>query len=170
MTFGQMKGKEPGLLFTSEVEENSDQSVLFTVPLLEEPRHPFALVDYFHENSFYFPALLNEKYLELEATADFPELIFTVPGTEFTITFELDIDPYYRYDLWRDFMPYPRAKYPTRGRRLKYAGEASRFIPTNRGFLPLLPLDVFEMDELYVRHRGVFVGLTPNFGEQMNLG
>lgn len=154
MRFVLDQNKNIGLLFASEADEFSDQSVVFTVPLLDEPRHPFTMIDYFQRQSFYFPALLDQKYLEIEAKIDFPVLVFTVPTTDFTISFALDLDPFYY----------------NRRRRLKYVGKNSKLVPANRGFVPLLPLDVFEMDELYLKHKGVFVGLTPNFEEQVSLG
>lgn len=169
MRFGLDENKNVGLLFASETDEFSDQSVVFTVPLVDEPRHPFALMDYFQQQSFYFPALLDQEYLEIEAKVDFPALIFTVPKTDFTISFELDLDPFYYFELWQDLSPYPPSMFPNRRRKLKYVGKDSKLVPANRGFVPLLPLDVFEMDELYIKHKGVFVGLTPNFGEQASL-
>ena len=38
----------------------------------------------------------------------------------------------------------------------------------NHGFLVLKPIDLNEMNELYLKQKGIFVGLTPNFGNKGN--
>ncbi len=153
MTFGATNNKQFGLVFSSELNEYDTQSLLFVVPLLRELHHFLDIVHYFKEYRPYFPFQINDKYLELEASIDFPELIFEVPETDFSITFAIN---------FYDFFPFYD--------RFSYVGEFKNIVPINYGFIPLTPIDLYEMDELYNEHKGIFVGLTPSFGETKSLG
>ena len=158
MTYGLGKGGSYGLVFTSELETSSSQSILFTIPVIKYS-HPIIFLEeirYSRNYTIYFPFLLGERYFNLEAEINISELIFTVPETDFQITFEIDLDE----SINRLLSPY-------RERVLvisNYVGNEEQLILPNYGFLTLLPVDLYEMDELYIEHKGVFVGLTPNFG------
>lgn len=155
MTYGQDKEGKPGLVFTSEQEDYDSQSILFAIPIVEPFRHPFDFIDNFEHQTIYFPFLLGDKYFDLEAKMNFPELVFTVPDKNIQITFEIGID-----NMWGwDFFPFRRQPF----KYTKYVGN-QKLLLKNNGFLTLLPVDLYEMDELYNKHQGVFVGLTPNFG------
>lgn len=161
MSFGQNKESEKGLIFSSELPEYSMQSIIFTIPIPSNFHHPMEFEDYFYLNTFFFPFSLNDEYLELDAKVNFPEMIFNVPNTDFQITFDIDIESFYN---WRYF-PFRIRK----NRMTKYVGEKKNLIYKNDGFLTLLPTDIVEMDELYLKHKGIFVGLTPNFGNTENI-
>jgi len=154
MTYGQNQEGEKGLVFTTEQTEYNNQSLIFTIPIVKTFDHPFDIHYYFESNKFYFPFSLNEEYLELEATVSFPEMIFRIPNTEYQVAFEVDMDYFYPWWLLR------RNSF----RRQEYVGKFNHLIDSNHGFVILLPVDLYEMDELYTEHSGIFVGLTPNFG------
>ena len=156
MTYGQDNEGKPGLVFTSEQEGYDSQSILYAIPLIEPFRHPFDFIENFEHQTIYFPFLLGDKYFDLEAKVNFPDLIFTIPDKDIQITFEIDTDNF----LGWEFFPFTRQL----NRRTKYVGKQNKLLIKNSGFLSLLPVDLYEMDELYNKHQGVFVGLTPNFG------
>jgi hypothetical protein len=164
MAFGQNDDHESGLIFTSELPENSMPSIIFTIPVPSNFRHPMDFEDFFYFNTFHFPCFIDNEYLEIEAKVSFPEMLFNVPNTDFQIAFDIDTDASY---YWRYF-PFRIRK----RRNLRYVGKEKRLILNNDGFLTLLPTDILEMDELYLKHKGIFVGLTPNFGniENFSLG
>ncbi len=162
MAYGQNQKGIDGLVFASELSDYQNQSVLYSFPLTERLHNFHHLIDYLEFNQIYFPFLLGEKEIELKAKIEFPELVFDVPGTNFSVRFEIDgtnLRP------WPYFSPRKRNfKYSQ-----KYVGEETNIIPQNLGFVTLLPIDLYEMDELYIEHKGVFVGLTPNFGNKEQL-
>lgn len=162
MTFGQSSEGKPGLVFTTEQEEYGNQSVLFVVPIIEDlhHHHPFEFINYFEQMEISFPFQMGEEYLELKGRVSFPEVSFKVPNSDLVINFEIDSDNVYN---WRVF-PYRRKPY----RKMSYVGRHSNLIKKNFGFLVLQPVDLYEMDELFLTHKGVFVGLTPNFGSREN--
>lgn len=160
MAFGQNADNEKGLVFTSELPENIMPSIIFTIPILFTSRHPMDIEDFFYINTFYFPFSLNNEYLEIEAKVNFPEMIFNVPNTEFQVAFDVDIDGFYNWH----YFPFRIRK----RRTLRYLGKEKKLVIENNGFLFLLPTDILEMDELYMKHKGIFVGLTPNFGNIAN--
>ena len=158
MAFGLDQSGRVGLLFPSEIEDESNQSIMFAIPFTYPFHHPFDFDGYFDRNEFYFPIEINGKYQELKAQIDFPEFIFSVPDTDYKITFQIEMS---------DFPHWPI--YPFRDKpKYKYIGKSSNIIPQNNGFLILQPMDIFELDELYMKHKGIFVGLTPNFGNKKN--
>jgi hypothetical protein len=161
MTFGQDQSGKPGLVFTSEQKEYGSQSILFAIPIIESFHHPFDLIESIEHQAIYFPFQMGEKYYELEAKINFPELTFSVPDTDIQISFEIDIDS---FSNWYYF-PFRKDLY----KKKKYIGKANNLILKNNGFLTLMPVDLFEMDELYLKHNGIFVGLTPNFGQIENI-
>jgi hypothetical protein len=155
MAYGQDNEGKPGLVFTSEQQEYDSQSILFAIPLVEQFTHTFDLINDLKHAQIYFPFLLADEYLELDAVINFPDLKFTIPDKDIQITFAIDTD-----NLWEwEFFPFRRLF-----KGAKYVGNAQKLIVKNNGFLTLLPIDLFEMDELFNEHKGVFVGLTPNFG------
>ncbi|RZL25218.1 MAG: hypothetical protein EOO96_23150, partial [Pedobacter sp.] len=79
MTFGQNAKEVDGLVFTSEHENNGNQTILFTIPIIEPFENPFDFIEYFERSTFYFPFLLNGRYMDLEAKVEFPEFTFDVP-------------------------------------------------------------------------------------------
>lgn len=160
MAFGQNTDYKKGLIFTSELPENSMPSIIFTIPILSNFRHPLDFEDFFYLNTFYFPFSLNNEYLEIEAKVNFPEMIFDIPKTEFQVAFDIDTEGFYNWSYF---------PFRIRRRSLKYVGKEKHLIFKNDGFLPLLPTDIFEMDELYIKHKGIFVGLTPSFGNIENI-
>jgi hypothetical protein len=160
MTFGQNADNEKGLVFTCELPENIVGSIIFTIPILSPLRHPLDIEKFFNFNTFYFPFSLNNEYLEIEAKVNFPQMIFKVPNTEFQVTFDIHINGLYT----GHYFPFLIRK----RRTLKYLGKEKQMVMKNDGFLVLLPTDILEIDELYIKHKGVFVGLTPNFGNIEN--
>lgn len=160
MTFGQGSDGKTGLVFTSEHQEYSNQSVLFTIPIIDNFRDPFEFIDYFRYGRIIFPFQLDGEYLELEGEINFPEVNFKVPDTDFNIAFELDNNNIFAWHIF----PFKRRPY----RGIKYVGTQNSLILKNRGFIILQPVELYEMDELYLKHKGIFVGLTPNFGDSKN--
>jgi hypothetical protein len=158
MTFGQGRDGKPGLVFASEQEEYGNQSVLFTIPIFGDFRHPIELIDFLEQTTIIFPFLLGKEYLELIGRINFPEITFAIPNNDTKIIFEIDNDNIFRWNVF----PFRDRSY----RNMKYVGKHTDFILKNYGFLVLQPVDLYEMDELYLKHKGVFVGLTPNFGSE----
>ena len=163
MTYGQDADGNSGLVFTTEQEEYSNQSVLFVIPIVDNfPFHrPFEFFDYLEELKIYFPFQLDEEYYELEGKVNLPEVVFNIPKSDMKITFEIDSD---NGSYWNVF-PFRHRRY----RKLKYVGKQKHFVKSNNGFLILQPIDLYEMDELYLNRKGVFVGFTPNFGNKDNI-
>jgi hypothetical protein len=161
MTFGQGNDGEPGLVFTTEQEEYGNQSVLFTIPVLDNFHHPFEFIDYLQQIKVVFPFQLDKEYYELEGKINFPEITFEIPKTKVKITFEIDSDNIFSWHIF----PFKRRPY----RSMKYVGTQTSLILKNNGFIILQPVDLYEMDELYLKHKGVFVGRTPNFGNIENI-
>jgi len=155
MTFGQDKNGNPGLIFPSEQEKSASQSILFTIPVTEQFNHSIISLK-LDRQTIYFPFLLGDKYFELLANINLPQLFFTVPEVNIQIIFEIDD---INFSGWGIF-PFKRRFF----RRIKYVGSYGKLVPQNRGFLILLPVDLGKMDELYNNYKGVFVGFTPNFG------
>lgn len=160
MTFGQGYNGGPGLVFTTEQEVYSSQSILFTIPIVDNIRHPLEFIDYLRHSKVIFPFQLGDKYYDLEGTVNFPEITFDIPETETKIIFEIDNENILSWHFFR----FRRKSF----RRMKYVGKQNNFIVKNDGFIILQPVDLYEMDELYLKHKGVFVGLTPNFGNSEN--
>jgi hypothetical protein len=158
---GNVNKTKQGLIFSNEIENNNSQSIVYSLPIIQTINHPIEFFEYIESKQFYFPFLLGNDYLELPAKIEFPDLVFTIPKTEFEIVFEIDLYFTYQYGFW--WRPNPR-KYFSKRNILRYVGKHSKIIPSNSDFIPILPVDLFEMDELYRKHKGVFVGLTPEFG------
>lgn len=158
MTYEHDELSGAGLVFPSEQLESSSQKVFFAIPVLGLITSAYDWFRYFELETFYFPFLQKDKYYELDAKARYPVLNFSVPDTEFEIAFE--IDEYYESTLWESF-PFRRSRLRT----LPYVGRENRLVPYNAGFVTLSPVDLYEMDELYRKHEGIFVGLTPKFGK-----
>lgn len=156
MSFGQSGNGKPGLVFTSEQQDYTNQSILFTLPIIEPFRHPFELLEFLDHQKVYFPFLLGEQYFDLVARFNFPELIFDIPETDIQIIFEIDNGNLLNWP----FFPFRKNFF----RKMNYVGSEEKYILKNSGFLNVMPVDLYEMDELYNTHKGVFVGLTPNFG------
>ena len=156
MTFGQSSNGKQGLVFTSEQKDYTNQSILFTLPIREQFHDPFDFIEFLSHETIYFPFLLGEKYFDLVAKINFPELIFQVPETDIQVIFEIENGDFLSWP----FFPYRRNFF----RKTKYVGSEEKFIIKNRGFLNVMPVDLYEKDELFNTHKGVFVGLTPNFG------
>lgn len=159
MTYGKGAEGEVGLVFTSEQEDNN-QTVLFNIPIVEP--HPLRFLDFFEEYSVVFPFLLGEEYHNLTGKVEFPEIIFNIPNTDIKIHFELEGFGF----MYRRYMPFRGSQYG----RSKYVGKHKELMVENNGFWNLIPVDLHEMNELYLNHRGVFVGLTPNFGQVDHMG
>lgn len=156
MTYGQDREGNTGLVFPSEQEGYDSQSILFTIPIVEPFRHSFDLLKFFDYQEFYFPFLLGEKYYDLKAKVNFPDLVFSVPEKSIDIVFEIDRG---NFGVW-EFFPFRRRQY----KRTKYVGKQNGLLMKTYDFMNLLPVNLYAMDELYNKHQGVFVGLTPNFG------
>lgn len=161
MAFGQGSDGKPGLVFASEQSEYESQSVLFAIPITDEFHHPFEFIDYLEHSSVIFPFQLEDEYYELKGKINFPEITFEIPKTDIKITFEIDNDNIFSWQVF----PFRRRPY----QNMKYVGEQTSLILKNHGFLILQPVDLYEMDELYLKHKGIFVGLTPNFGNNDNI-
>lgn len=145
-----------GLVFTSEQEDTWSQSILFVLPITEDVAYRSELRKLIDRQQIFFPFLLGEQYINLQAQVSFPELRFTVPGTDIIITFEL-----------RNNVISERFRFYDRGffKNLKYTGKANYLMVKNFGFLNVVPLDLKAMDQVYLKYGGLFVGLTQNFGE-----
>ncbi len=150
MAFGLNQFGEEGLLFSEEFKDNN-QSVLYTIPL------EFDNLAFLFSATFYFPFFLKDEYYELESKIKkFPELTFDAPIKNFQITFDIDFEYY---------LSYSNSMIPRLGLKImNYVGKF--FKPSKeKRFLPLIPVDLYTMDELYLKYKGVFVGLTPSFEE-----
>jgi hypothetical protein len=156
MSFGQDSDGQIGLVFTTEQPADTNQSILFALPLPDQLVHPLKLIDLLEHEAIYFPFLLGDKYYNLRGEVSFPEVVFTVPGIGIQITFEIDGRELFDWTFYR---PIKR-----KTNRLKYVGKQNNYIERNTTFLNLLPVDLLSMDDLYNDHGGVFVGFTPNFG------
>ncbi len=152
MAYGQRKGKN-GLMFSSELEEVTSQSVLFAIPLFDYSRRYYNIRRYLEDQEVFFPFFLDDKYYELIASIDYPTLTFKIPNKEIEIVFEIE-DANYFY----------RSRFPF-GKRVrknqKYVGDEIDLVKGEVEFLTLIPIDLFEMDDLYEKYKGVFVGMTP---------
>lgn len=155
MTYGKNNEGEFGLMFSSEQGDNGSQSVVFAIPILESFKHPFRFIESIEHVSVYFPFEMEGVYYELEAKIEFPELFFQVPNTDIVITFSFDLENTFNWSI----LPFIRRK------EMNYIGKDEGLILPNIGFLTLMPIDLQEMDSLYLKYRAIFVGLTPNFGE-----
>lgn len=156
MTFGRDIEGRTGLVFSSEVKTNDMQSILFTFPIIDSINHPIDLIEQINRFSIYFPFDMEGKYYELEAKINFPELIFQIPGIDRKVVFLIDETSYLS---WFHF--------PIRGfydNKYIYIGEHKKIVPKNKGFILLMPVDLYEMDELFLKYKATFVGLTSNFG------
>lgn len=162
MTYGQEAEGKPGLVFTSEQEEYGNQSILFTIPILEIFLHPIELIDYLKHTDIVFPFELDGEYYDLKGKIEFPEITFEVPKIKIKITFEIEYDYVFNWHIF----PFRRRSF----KGMKYVGKHTKLILRNHGFLILQPVDLYEMDELYLKHKGIFVGMTPNFGNNDNFG
>lgn len=162
MTYRQGTSDNNGLVFTSE-EKYDNQSILFAIPIAEDYsfRHPMSLINYLENIRIIFPFQLNEEYYELEGKINFPKVIFNIPKTDQKITFEIENQQEF---YWR-ILPFKRRRFP----KLDYVGEKNHLIESNNGFLILRPIELYKMDELYLKHKAVCVGLTPNFGNLDNI-
>ena len=156
MTFGQGNNGKSGLVFASEQAENKSQVVLFTLPVIDGFQRQFNLKDYLEYSTLIFPFEHENKYYELKGKINFPEIIFEIPKTDIIIKFEIYNQLNFRGHFHR---PYPR---------MEYVGMQTSLILKNHGFLVLKPIDLNGMNELYLKHKGIFVGLTPNFGNKGN--
>jgi hypothetical protein len=156
MTFGQGDKGKPGLVFASEQAENKSQLVLFTIPVIDGFQRQVNLIDYLEYSTLIFPFELENNYYELKGKINFPEIIFEIPKTDLIIKFEIYNQLNFRGHFHR---PYPR---------MEYVGMKKSVILKNHGFLVLKPIDLNEMNELYSKQKGIFVGLTPNFGNKGN--
>ncbi len=160
MTLGlDRKNNTMGLMFASEVENEDNQSIIYAVPFTQPFHHPFELIEFIERNEFYFPIEIDGKYFELKAKVEFPELVFIIPETEAKISFKIRFE---------DFPEWPLRHYKNH-LRYKYVGKENKIIPKNNGFLIIQPIDLYELDEFYLKHKGIFVGMTPNFGEKEKL-
>lgn len=157
MTFGQCNDGKPGLVFTTEQEEYGNQSVLFVIPIVDNFLDPHKFVDYLEHTKVVFPFQMGDKYFDLEGKINFPEVTFEIPETDIKITFEIDNDNIFGWHIF----PFKRRPY----RNMKYVGKQKNLIVKNSGFIVLRLVDLFKMEELYLKHKGIFVGLTPNFGK-----
>lgn len=156
---------EEGLLFSSELEGDESQSICFAVPVPRNITHPFEVQDFLYHSNFYFPFVFdrvedNGEILELEPEVDFPELIFRVPRFEKEIIFNFDVFPSEFEWEWR-FGRRKFSKYFP-----KYVGNS--LLSKSQPCVFLSTEDVFLMNDLYEQQGGVFVGLTTNFGNQID--
>jgi hypothetical protein len=154
MAFGASPNREPGLVFSSEVESVGSHSPMFVVPVPSQVRPYHALSQYMREERFYCPAVLTEDVVDVESEIDFPFIRFRVPGTDDYIMFEVAL-----FGLER--IPFSRAQevpylLPYVGTQLAIAGKDLRYAT-------LIP-DVLAMDDAYSQHGFAMVGLTPQFG------
>lgn len=159
MAFGQNSEGKEGLLFASELEENDYPSVMFVVPVINSLADTNGLWGYLEKGDFYFPILLGDKYIELKAKVNLPYFNFAIPGIDISYSFELEVNSVYPWPI----ILLNRA----REKPFKYIGSHDSFLVKNDGFFSLLPIDLYEMDQLYYEHKGVFVGYTPNFPEKI---
>ena len=159
MTMGQDKEERQGLIFPSEQDNLGNQSIVYTIPIIDRFHHPFDFIESLENLVVYFPFETDGQYYELDARINFPEIIFSVPKTDFKIAFLIDTEIFSNWN----FYPFLRGR-----RNLKYVGDFDKLVYPNNGFITLAPVDLYLMDELYLRHRGIFVGLTLNFGNIEN--
>lgn len=154
MTYGKDEDGNVGLQFGSEQGDTGSQSVVFVAPI-PDTLHAFEIIKSLQHIEIYFPFEMDAKYYELKAKIDFPRLIFEIPNLNSSITFVIDSDGISS-----------RVLYPFVGKknRIKYIGRMSNLIPSNIGFMILIPVELQKMNELYEHHKAVFVGRTPNFG------
>src|SRR5579872_2587790 len=100
MTLGYNEIGELGLIFSSETNSyNTDkesipynsQSIIFAIPFDNLYNNNPNILEFWTANTFYFPCLAGKEYTDLEAKIEFPDLIFSVPKTEYKIIFQVNI-------------------------------------------------------------------------------
>lgn len=157
MTYGSGQNGDVGLVFSCD-EVHSGHAILFTIPLTDSIPDLKSLKLYFERNKIYFPVQFGEQYHELKAEVIFPDLFFTMPDVNVTVRFQLDISPFSYARINKDSVP----------EFLDFVDKPSSIIIRNYGFLSLIPKEVDKLNEFFLQHKGIFVGLTPSFGRGEN--
>jgi hypothetical protein len=161
MTIGQNENGKIGLLFSDEEASFGNQSIVYAIPIRHDSRDLFEIVHDMERQEIYFPFEMEGKYYELDAKIRFPEFRFSIPESDTEIVFEAEQEQY-----WPEYFlrPFPRLV-----RQYKYVGNRGQLLQSYESFVSLLPYDIFEMDDLYLKRKGIFVGWTPAFnGETLN--
>ncbi|MFH6960640.1 hypothetical protein ACHRV1_24860 [Flavobacterium aquidurense] len=143
----QMMYDMGGLKFPSESDDDSNQGVVFLIQKFSDG----AEIGNISDLVVYFPFDINDSYYELESKIENSMISFIPPKFSIPIRFRID------YNMMFKFTNYGEQD-------LKYSGR----VPFRKGensFLVVYPLDLEIMDEMYFETKGIFVGLTPTFGE-----
>jgi hypothetical protein len=144
------QNEEPGLLFSTELKEDASRSFHYGLPLPTKP--PRDVFKNGHE--VFFPIAIGQRVVELR-TKLAPRMAFDVPGTELSVKFTLKLPlEYIRWPLG----------YPFRTPISRYVGTKKAFV--DFFFAVLQPIDLEEMDQLYLKYSVVFVGQTTVFGRE----
>lgn len=171
MTYGRNKAGEEGLFFPSE-ELIYAEFIRFVIPLKnytpwsKYPRATYPGLRYpgiiaaLKNEEFIFPFLWQNEYTELKAFFEINEaadpLIFP-PAISFAIANAAGLVVHFSLDIEITIV----GALPIEV--INYKGQHKSIVEANHGFINLLPVDVRNMDILYLEHKGLFVGRNPNF-------
>ena len=150
LTFGFNADQEFGLLYASENPEASSQDIGFFLPVDSEEDLIFG------QTSVSFLVGLADIAVPLRTTLSFPEISFKMDDWGQEILFELDLYGSYpdRYFYWPRVSTY-------RMKKARYIGKHKDIIGKHTKLVPLLPLDLEAMDELFLKQGIIFIGTTP---------
>jgi hypothetical protein len=152
MHLGLGPALQVGWLFSGEEEQPSYHSPAFTVAWRPDLS--------FKEAEYIFPGEVRGEYAHFRFRFDGSLFVLRLDKSFIRLALR---DP---LSLPQDFrgMPFYRV-FPYVGRNqsvLEYYGKSDFY-----SFLALTPLDVLEMDRLYLDSRVAFVGVTPRFGPHL---
>ena len=128
--------------------------MVFTIPKTELTSTENQFLQSLNEHTILFPILFGKKYYELTGLVTGPSLSFKIPKLNIEVDFKI---------------PSIAAKNNAIiDKHFTYCGNTKNLIIKNYGFLTLTTLDIDLLDSLYIKHKIVFVGLTPAFGRQFS--
>ena len=146
------------MVFSDEVGEGASQSFSYMIPVQKTRRHPLFLDELLlglRDIEILFPCTFAAEEIVLASRLAFPEITFNVELLNRGISFEPNFD-------------FCSSLYGADNRRSclsrKYVGSYGLLAKDHIEFVELLPIDIDEMNSLYLDHAFVFVGLTQSFG------
>jgi hypothetical protein len=143
MTFAQDSKRGKGLIFPSELPDDETQSLLFVLSTPSKSHFIFELLKRDREK-FLFPFQMGNEMYNLVGKYIVPNtLSFAIPNTDLKILFTFKL-------------------FPSGNKYLKYIGKYDNLIDKRNFFVPIEPINIDKMNELYFKYKGVFVGMTPN--------
>lgn len=140
-----------GIRFSTEIDDDSNQAVIFVIPKF----HHGIEIKYSEDIITYFPFDINNEYFELESKIENSIITFNPPKTESKFYFRINFENTFLESVFSN------------NNVLKYSGNISINNDEN-SFLIIHPLNLPMMDKMYFQTKGIFVGLTPSFGKPDN--